>query len=75
MIMIEGNLVVVFSQKQNAHIVISMGLENTQNDLKLRRSCLSDLEAAHSQIIFITRVACETEDRERDRGRGQTGQR
>lgn len=43
-------------------------------NLKLRSSLFSDLEAAHGQVIFITRVACETKDCERDWSRGQTGQ-
>lgn len=38
------------------------------------RGRFSDLKAAHSKVIFITRVACETEDSERDRSGGQTGQ-
>lgn len=35
---------------------------------------MSDLEAAHSQVVFITRVASEAQNSERDWSRGQSGQ-
>lgn len=36
---------------------------------------LSDLEAAHSQVVFITGVSSEAQNSERNRSRGQPGER
>lgn len=35
---------------------------------------MSDLEAAHSQVVFITGVSSEAQDSERDRSGGQSSQ-
>lgn len=35
---------------------------------------MSDLEAAHSQVVFITGVSSEAQNSERNWSRGQSGQ-